>query len=262
MLLGKHGSLVDTIILAYLDNKTKEITLISIPRDLYYKGRKINSVYSFFGINEFKRQLSNITGLQIDKYILIDMYAFIDVINYIGGVDVTLDKPLIDPSYKTFDNGKWGTLYYEAGTYHLNGKQALRLARSRHYSSDFARAERQQKILKSLKMKAKKLGFGDVNTIMNIINVILKKTETDISLEEALEYYFRYQNFKIDSGNVLSSGNVLESTYTGLMNGNIPVCGEDKEGCKINKGAYILLPKDDNWDIIKWFIMEIIEKKQ
>ena len=106
--------------------------------------------------SELKKVLSDMTGYKLDKYILIDMYAFIDVIDLIGGIDVHLDKAVIDPTYRTVDDGVVGTLHYEPGDYHLGGVEALRLARSRHTSSDFARAERQQLIIESIQNKAQK----------------------------------------------------------------------------------------------------------
>lgn len=240
--------------LAHFNNSQKKITVISIPRDLFFNGRKINSVYTLYGMEEFKRQLSILTGVQIDKYILIDMYAFIDVIDLIGGVDIYLEEAVIDPSYKTYDNGEWGTLYYKAGYHHLNGKQSLRLARSRHYSSDFARAERQQKILQSIKQKAQNMGLGGANTLLNIGETILSKTETDIALPEAVSFYFRYQDFLFESGGVLSTGNVLISAYEGEINNPTLECFA--EDCEVRRGAYILLPQDNNWDLIKWFVIE------
>lgn len=270
LVAGKNGNLVDTMIFANVDTAKRKITLVSIPRDLYYNGRKINAVYYFYGMEELKRALSIVTGYKIDKYILIDMYSFIDVIDLIGGIDVHLDQPVIDPTYKTFDAGQWGTLYYRAGDYHLSGKQALRLARTRHTSSDFARAERQQMILGALQDKAKNFGFGDAAGLTKIAESVIAKTETDISMAEAISYYFRYQSFEISRGHVLSSGNVLESKYTGDIKKAEKDCGAQtgteevdeakKAECeKILKGEYILLPRNDNWNSVRWFFRQIIE---
>ena len=273
LVAGKNGNLVDTMIFANVDTVKRKITLVSIPRDLYYNGRKINAIYYFYGMEELKRALSFVTGYKIDKFVLIDMYAFIEVIDLIGGIDVHLDSPVIDPTYKTFDGGKWGTLYYKAGDHHLSGKQALRLARTRHTSSDFARAERQQMILAALQSKAKNFGFGDATGLTKIAEAVIARTETDISLAEAISYYFRYQSFDISRGHVLSSGNVLESKYTGDIKKAEKDCGSiagssqemdevKKEECEsILKGEYILLPRNANWNSVRWFFHQIIEGK-
>jgi len=250
------------MIFAHLDEKAKTVDLMSLPRDLYYNGRKINAYPSMYGMDEFKRVLSEISGYQLDKYILIDMYAFIDVIDLIGGVDVHLDDAVIDPTYKTLDNGVWGTLHYEPGDYHFNGTEALRLARTRHTSSDFARSARQQMIIQAIQKKAKNFGLGDAKTLYSIVKTILNKTETDISVAEAVQYYFKYQSFEVTSNHVLSSGNILvvppyvtkedcevkmtEATTSGLT----------KPTCDVELQAYTLLPRDNNWDLIKWYFKE------
>lgn len=273
LVAGKHGALVDTMIIANVNTATRKITLVSIPRDLYYNNRKINSYYSLYGMDELKRILSDVTGYKIDNYVLIDMYAFIEVIDIIGGIDVHLKEPLIDPTYKVNDNGVWSTLYYRPGDHHFSGKEALRIARSRHTTSDFSRSARQQLILLSLKKKAKELGLGDSQKFTEIVKTLMTKVETDFSLDELLIGYFRYQSFDIESGNVLSSGNVLTSKYKGeddqkncLNNINrIPnLTPEDKaaktEECKkIDKGAYILEPRNDNWNVIRWYFHKVIE---
>jgi LCP family protein required for cell wall assembly len=287
LIAGKNGSLTDTMIFTNIDPVKRKITMVSIPRDLYYNGRKINSIYPLYGMEEMKRALSFVTGYQIDKFILIDMYAFIEVIDIVGGVDVHLDQPVIDPTYKTFDGGKWGTLYYRAGDHHLSGKQALRLARTRHTSSDFARAERQQMILQSLQQKARNFGFGNAAALTGIAERILQKVETDINLADAISYYFRYQHFEISRGHVLSSGNVLQSKFTGDLKrqelncsakaaaaakaakaaaaaaaagtaGEVPSAVKDP-CAEIDKGAYILEPKDGNWNSVRWYFHQIIE---
>lgn len=276
LIAGKHGSLVDTMIFANINPANRKITLVSIPRDLYYNNRKINSYYALYGIEEMKRTLSKIIGYKIDKYILIDMYAFIDVIDLIGGVDVHLDSPVIDPTYKTLDAGVWSTLYYRAGDHHLSGKQALRLARTRHTSSDFARAERQQMIIKSIQKKAQAFGFGDATKLTEIAKTILGKTETDFNLADALAAYFRYQGFEIESGNVLSSGNVLDSKNTGedkgracldkLKNETAKAAPPEEElkkkqqACGQIKGEYILLPRNNNWNTVKWYFHQLVEE--
>ncbi len=263
LIAGKHGELVDTMIFTHIDEVEKSIKMISIPRDLYYNGRKINSFPFFYGMSELKRVLSEITGYELDKYILIDMYAFIDVIDLIGGIDITLEKAVIDPTYRVVDNGVEGTLHYEPGDYHLGGVESLRLARSRHTSSDFARAERQQLILQALQGKARNFGFGDADTIYAIAKSVLDQTETDVGLDEAIAYYFRYQGYEIMTNSVMSSGNVLYvPPYTDIedceaMIAEAEANGEEtKPDCENDNHAYTLLPRDNDWNVIKWFFEE------
>ncbi|MCK5610335.1 LCP family protein, partial [Candidatus Pacearchaeota archaeon] len=154
---GRQGNNVDTMILAQVNMGKKKVTLLSIPRDIFFNGRKINRAYYFYGIDELKRELSIVTGYHVDHHVLIEMRAFSDMIDYLNGIYVYLEEPLIDPSYKTFDYGEWGTLFYPKGYHHLSGVQTLRVARSRGTTSDFSRAKRQQAILVGSKNKLKNL---------------------------------------------------------------------------------------------------------
>jgi polyisoprenyl-teichoic acid--peptidoglycan teichoic acid transferase len=272
LIIGANGGLTDTIIYAHVDVAKQQVTLISIPRDLYINNRKINAIYHSFGMNELMRQLTSITGYKIDKYIFIDMYAFVDVIDAIGGVDITLDKTVVDPTYKVYDDGKWGTLYYPPGTYHFNGRQALRLARTRHTTSDFERAKRQHLVLDSLRKKALSLQVGDADKILKIAQIVLANTQTDITPQEAIMYFFRFRNFDVRKDNVLSTANILESynkndelQKTMFSECNLMEEGEDKTKCleeanKMDKGEYLLKPEGDNWNLIKWFFRNAFEE--
>lgn len=264
------------MIFVHLDESDRTANLISIPRDLYYNGRKINHYPYYYGMEEFMRVLGDITGYEIDQYLLIDMYAFIDVVDLIGGIDIRLDEAVIDPTYKTLDNGVWGTLHYEPGDYHLNGRQSLRLARSRHTSSDFARSKRQHQILGAIQEKARNFGFGDAKTLYDIVKTVLNKTETNMTVAEAVKYYFRYQSFDIESSNVISTGNILSvpdyitiedcdqkisdwELSAGEFAGAGKTEGVESPACENELHAYTLLPRDDNWDLIKWYFKEVFD---
>jgi LCP family protein required for cell wall assembly len=264
LVAGKHDWNVDTIMLANVDTRNEKVTLLSIPRDLYYNGRKINSIYADYGMAEMARQLSDITGQRIDQYILVDMYVFSDLIDLVGGVTINLEEDLVDPTYKVVENGKKGTLFYPAGEHHIDGTEALRISRSRYSTSDYSRAKRQQIILDGLLHKARELGFGDAPTALKLIKKVIQKTDTNIEIKEAAEYFFRYQDYELNRGSVLSSGNVLDSVPIPLDNIEtslkVNVCNTvgDEEVCEIKSAIYTLQPREGNWDYIKWYIQELL----
>ncbi len=267
--MGKHGENFDSMIIANINTNKGTVGLISIPRDIYFNGRKINSASNYYGIGELKRQLGIITGLHINHYMIIDMYAFIEVIDLMGGINFYVHEPLVDPTYKTFDNGEWSTLDYQRGEYHLSGVQALRLARSRSTSSDFARAERQQNIIVSIKNKANSLGAGDAGSIAYMISAILKRTNTDMSYKTMMSYALRFKNYSAQTKGSLSTFNVLKSeTQTVELE-------EDNEEEKCYKklpsanrvieikcaprfdGQYILVPRVD-WNSVRWYVRKML----
>lgn len=270
LLVGRHGGNTDSMIIANINTNKGIVSLISIPRDIYFNGRKINSANYYYGMGELKRQLGIVTGLHVDHYMIIDMYAFIEVIDLMGGIDFYVHKPIVDPTYKTFDNGEWSTLNYQRGEYHLSGVQALRLARSRHTSSDFARAERQQDIIVSIKNKASSLGAGDAGKIAYMISAILKRTQTDMPYKTMMSYLLRFKNYNTHANGVLSTSNVLKSKsqtlelkedekpekcYKKLPNANRVI--EIK--CSVRfEGQYILIPRED-WNTVRWYVRKMLQ---
>ncbi|MDD4352098.1 MAG: LCP family protein [Candidatus Gracilibacteria bacterium] len=268
LIAGKHGSLVDTIMLAQANESTGTISLVSIPRDLFFNGRKINSFYMHYGLKEFVRKLEELTGLKIEAYALVDMYAFIDLVDQLGGIDIHLDQAVIDPTYKTVDDGVEGTMYFAEGDHHLNGVQALRLARSRHTSSDFARSARQQKIIRSLQNRIKEVGVSNPSLLANLIKIALSKLETNVSLQDALSYYLKYKDFGIAEKAVLSTANILEYNYqvVGIDEeifdkecqtkiAQLREAGVYQAGSKLPTAcSYVLLPKDNDWDAFRSYL--------
>lgn len=243
LLLGKSGSNVDTIILVSIDHTRKKITLISIPRDLWIDSKKINSFFAFFGIEIFKGKIVEIAGQKISHYIMVDMMIFPVIVNELGGIEYEFTEPLIDPTYRTVDNGVEGTLYFKKGIAHLNGIQALRVARSRYTTSDFHRAERQQKLLKSIQAKINEL--GKTKAIAKLIAPIITHVETDYDFYEILPLILKSKDYELRSGAVISTKNILISKM-------LDTGGE--------KRAYILEPKNNDWSLIKKFVLNEILK--
>ena len=202
------------------------------------------------------KDISEITGLNIEKYAVIDMYAFIRAVDILGGIDITLHEDIIDPTYKVKDDGRWSTLYYPKGTYHFNGLEALRIARARHYSSDFGRAEKQQQILSSLKEKAGALNFGNMGKIFELIGTLLTYLDTNLTAFEIADLLRKYSNANISSQIILDTSNVLYHTYS-----NLYYLGKEADEVDENfyKGAWILLPQENDWNVIRWFVRKIVK---
>jgi len=250
LLVGTHEQRADAMILAHLSPE-KTISMISIPRDLWWQGRKLSYHAEVYGLEHLVAQIQEITAQEIDGWIAVDMYAFIEVVDLLGGVDVTLDEPLIDPTYRVRDAGEWSTLYYEAGTHHLGGVEALRLARSRHTSNDFERAQRQQMILSALRARLNELNAGDLDRVYQLIGTMAEYVTTSYSVWEIAQFYLGYRNAEIVNRTGLTFDNVLYNTWS-----NLYIQGLDRSAVDDDfyLGQWILLPRDDNWNVIPWFI--------
>jgi LCP family protein required for cell wall assembly len=151
----------DTMVLATVHPAGPDIALLSLPRDLYvqipgYGTNRINTAH-FWGENESPgngpslamQTVSLNLGVATHKYVRVDFDGFRAVIDASGGIDITVDEPIVDDAYPTPD---YGTMRIEipAGPLHMDGETALRYARSRHDSSDFDRAVRQQQVITAL----------------------------------------------------------------------------------------------------------------
>ena len=134
----------------------------------------------------------------------------------------------------------------------MNGVQALRIARARHYTPVFSRDMRQQQILKAVRNKLLSIGLTDINQLSRIIKLGFKYVETDISWLEAFSLYRSYQDVTINQA-VLSTGNVLYATYTNLLATGL---AEDQVDEDFDKGAWIVVPLDNDWKVVKKFIEE------
>ena len=135
-LLGKDvkGSNTDTIILARYDTVAQTVGMVSIPRDTavhrtWSKYSKINAAFYGSSPETLKEEIQNTFGIPVDYYILVDPKGFTALVDELGGVDVYIPE---DMNYDDPTPGEELHIHYQAGTHHLNGKQALEVARFRH----------------------------------------------------------------------------------------------------------------------------------
>ena len=161
---GRAHALTDTMILATLDVHTNTATIVSVPRDtagfdLYYGGQvgarfKLNELMSAAssssfgspdsGVETLAKEVGFLVGLPVDYYAAVDLEGFVAMVQAIGGVDVNVTTAVNDPFTGTF---------VPAGLVHMDGHLALKYARSRESTSDYARSSRQQDLLVALARK-------------------------------------------------------------------------------------------------------------
>lgn len=163
----------DTVIVVSYNYDTQNVVMISIPRDLYVKPSwsehhytRINSIYRLgnnhsnaenSGLEELKRIVEKTLGIEIQYYALIDYTGFVELVDIVGGLEVPVKNSFTDYKYPS-GHGQYETVSFQKGEQLMNGDTALKYARSRKSmnageGSDFARAERQQKIISALKEK-------------------------------------------------------------------------------------------------------------
>ncbi len=147
----EYGFRSDVMILVSINPLKNNVVLASIPRDLWYEGSKINGLFVNSGWEAMKRAVTEITGLEPQRYILTDFEDFSWIVDAMGGVPVTVDRTFTDPNYPVDETLDIQTVTFTQGEEQLSGQDALVFARSRKgdngEGSDWARMRRQHKIL-------------------------------------------------------------------------------------------------------------------
>jgi len=281
------GLLADTIIVASIIPKENKVSMISIPRDLYVNNpswgnkSKVNAVYvageengKKQGLEDMKKVAQEVTGLPIHYSASINFAGFKQIIDAIGGVEITLDESFQEPiqfnephvcdsHVFTIPTGKFeikknktgritaqyplctnpvkecgGNFSLPAGKQTLNGEKALCYVRSRATSSDFERAKRQQIIIQLVKDKMFSTGtLTDFSKINGILNALGNNVRTDMELWEMQRFYEIYKNIS----NLQIYQRVLENSAEGLLYNPTDIPKEV---------GYILLPIGGNYNSI------------
>jgi LCP family protein required for cell wall assembly len=154
----------DTMILISLDPTMNRVGMLSIPRDLFVDvpGYGLQRVNAAYGLGELSGpgggpQLAMQTvqynfGIRVNEYVIVNFESFIKVIDLFGGVNVYVENAIYDPEYPDMNYG-YDPFYIEAGWHLMDGKTALKYARTRHSSDDIDRGRRQQQVLYAIRDK-------------------------------------------------------------------------------------------------------------
>ncbi|VAV93942.1 hypothetical protein MNBD_ACTINO01-1040 [hydrothermal vent metagenome] len=135
------------------------------------------------GMAVLRDTLQQLMGLRIDYYALVDMAAFVDLVDAIGGVDVYVQKPLEAEVSPPREGDSWAYVNVDVGWNHLNGPEALAYSRARKGSSDYTRMQRQRCMLRAVAAKADPLTL--LRRFSAIVNAVEGSVVTDIPLSFA-----------------------------------------------------------------------------
>lgn len=227
----------DAMIVISINKKTKAITATSFLRDIYLqipgrKNNRINEAYAVGGEDLLMDTLEQNFKLKINKYVSVDFYAFIDIVDAVGGVtlDVT-DKeiPVINRYIAEINRLTGQELTKDSltkeGKLLLNGKQALGYSRNRYVgNNDFERTDRQRRVLEQIFLGVKDLNLIDMN---NLLNVILPQVTTNLTKGELFSLILSlpsYRKYELQQWRVPING-----SYTDLRIRGMEVLGIDFE---------------------------------
>lgn len=272
LLMGNGGSnhpggqLTDTNILFSYNSNKKEGALISFPRDLYTsiagtsEKNKLNYAYAYGEMNQSttggggaaaKKTISEISGVPIHYYIVVDFVGFKELVDALGGVTVDVEKAINDPLYPKdyFDsNGEYhktdaySPFHLAAGVQKLDGTTALKYARSRESTSDFDRAGRQQKLLMAIRDKALSAGvISNPRKLVEITNILGNHIHTDLNVSEMKELASASKNLSLDK----MKREVVDNGDSGLLVTDSSL------------GGYYLRPKGGSFKAIQELVKNI-----
>ena len=200
-----EGNRSDMIIVASLNNETKEIKLASVYRDTLLNlsegtYQKCNGAYSYGGPTMAINMLNMNLDLDIEDYVTVDFGAISDMIDQLGGVEITIKDEELEAFNKYVTEtarvaGKEAHKIDKAGTYLMDGPQATTYARIRSTAGgDFTRTERQRIVIEKAVEKIQK---ADLLTINSIINKVFPQISTSFTLQEILYYAQAYSQYKL-----------------------------------------------------------------
>ena len=273
--VGKAGqNLTDTVMVASLNIKTKQVSLLSIPRDLFVTipdlkvQMKINSVYQYGLSNSDKnkgaaaatvaRTVEDIIALPINYYVILNFNGFEKIIDSLDGINIISELDIYDPRYPG-PNFSYETFELAKGFHHLDGATALKYVRERHNDSegDFGRAKRQQQVLQATKNKVFSVGtFLNPFKLNELFDALGDNITTNINPEELIGFMElakkldtqNINNMVIDAWNKESLLKVSHVFYGNLR-------------------SFVLVPRVGNWsevhDLAKnIFDLNVLKRRQ
>lgn len=206
VLLGLGGAgheapdLTDSLIFVSLNPRTRDVVLMSLPRDIWVAPirAKINTSYYYGGLTLAKAIVSQFLGQPIHYAAALNFSGFTQAIDLIGGVDVTVPQTFDDYNYPIpgketdpIETNRYERLHFDAGRQHFDGATALKYVRSRHAlgdeGTDFAREQRQHQVIAAFRLKLlSPQTLTKLNLLPQLLSVFSASVIRDISTPELL----------------------------------------------------------------------------
>ena len=162
----------DSMIVASINKKRKKVRLVSLARSAYvsikgYPNTRLNHAHGYGGAALAMNTVERNYRIRIDNYISTNFECFKQLVDQLGGVDITLTKKEAKAMKDKLRSE--GYTYIGAGNYCLNGETALYYVRLRKIDSDRQRTQRQRNVLTSIATRIQNMGFIEMNSLLNRI---------------------------------------------------------------------------------------------
>lgn len=236
----------DTMILLTLDPITKRGGMLSIPRDLWVEIPDYG-VYDRINTAHFRGDVDNYPGgggpalamkavqqsfgMQVGYYVRFNFYAFVQIVDQLGCIPITVTETIDDPSYPAMEGPGFDPFHIDAGDYCMTGETLLKYARTRAtFGGDFDRAARQQQVIYAIRQHV--LSGDQLSTLLTQAPQIYTTLQTGVSTNFAMEQLIELARLasEIPKENICSA--VVDGDYI--------------EGMQtLSDGSQVLIPSRD-----------------
>ncbi|SCX91087.1 transcriptional attenuator, LytR family [Pseudobutyrivibrio sp. AR14] len=214
----------DTIMIAAINNDTKEVKLVSVQRDTYLKVeddkyRKCNYAYGHSGPDGACNMLNANLDISVDGFVAVDFWTLATIVDDLGGLELEITQKMINTdnpdthqnalagyiaevenvlNYHPDEEDGWkkSDCYFDSpGTYKLNGAQVVGYCRNRYaVDNDYGRAANQRMVVNMIVEKAKK---ADLVTLNKITDHVFEKMSTNLSKTQLISMATAVKDYEI-----------------------------------------------------------------
>lgn len=210
----------DSMILVSIDRDAKTVKLVSLQRGMgvpvlegEYEGQYdwLTHIFRYGGAELVRKTVETCFRVNVDYYVRVNMYSMRNIVDLVGGVDITLTDPEVAYFSRRYGDG---TITFQAqkGVNHMNGAEALVYARLRSIDSDFRRVERQRKVIMAV---VEQMKDASLLTLNDMADQVLPLIQTNMTKSQIAELIFYAPTFL---GSEFSQMTIpAEGTYGGMI---------------------------------------------
>ena len=227
---GNRRTRTDSMIILSIDKKNNRLVMTSVLRDTYVKipgvgNNRLNAAFVYGGPNLLFKTFDTNFDIHLDKYVQVDFFNFVKLVDAVGGVDLKLTNAEINLMNKSYipqinkllkkNRNQDLVKINKSGKYHLNGVQTLAYSRIRYIGTDFGRTERQRVVIGEIIKKTKTLNVSELN---DLADIVLPMISTNLSKGEVMSLLLsakEYLNYKVVNGRMPIDGSYRYMTIRG-----------------------------------------------
>ncbi len=216
----------DSIMVARVNPKTADVSIVSLPRDSYVlstcTGANDKLTHSSLnGINCLIDDVENLLDIDIDYYLTVNFFAVIKAIDAVGGIDINIESAFCGQD--EYDNPN--AYCFNEGMQHLSGAEALSYARERHSFSggDYARAEHQRQVVTAFIKSLISSGPLAINELLEVLSESARTNMSAKQITSLIKLLQKTDDINVESYTVEGYGSIVDIPYWGLYSTSVQV---------------------------------------